>query len=205
MNKKLPVTKEKISPGDPFSSDTSFNQLYPSAIQALDYKHWSPLEAAKKAAEFLAAESGVKILDIGCGVGKFCLAAAYYKPKAFYYGVEQRSELTGYAEKAKEILRLENVYFINGNFTQLNFKNYDHFYFYNSFYENVAETGLIDDSIKHSEVLYNYYNDFLFKQLQQKPAGTRLATFFSQEAEVPPEYHEVGSAMDNILKFWIKV
>jgi SAM-dependent methyltransferase len=168
-------------------------------------RHWTPLSVVRKSANFLAAENAVRILDIGSGVGKFCLGAAYYKPKAFYYGVEQRKSLIGHAEWAKEILPLENVFFIHGNFTQLDFKNYDHFYFYNAFYENLSGTDRIDESIDYSGELYNYYNRYLYKQLELKPAGTRLATFHSLEDEVPQSYHVVGSEFDNLLKFWIKV
>ncbi len=201
----MPVSEKKICIDSPFSSDAQFNRIYPLSIQALDSKHWTSLIVARKAADFLAAENNVKILDIGSGVGKFCLGAAYYKPKAFYYGVEQRRKLTGYAEQAKEILELENVSFIHGNFTQLDFKNYDNFYFYNSFYENLTDTDKIDDSIDYSLELYNYYNRYLFKQLEQTPPGTRLATYHSLEDEVPADFHVVGSAMHNLLKFWIKI
>ncbi len=37
------------------------------------------------------------------------------------------------------------------------------------------------------------------------PAGTRLATFHSMDDEVPLGFHVVGSAMDQLLKFWIKI
>ena len=188
-----------------FSSDEQFDQLYPPPVQLLARKHWTPLSVARKAAEFLAAENDVRILDIGSGVGKFCLGAAYYKPKAFYYGIEQRRSLIHHAESAREMLKLENISFIHGNFTQLDLKNYDHFYFYNSFYENLVDNNRIDDSIDYSAELFNYYNRYLNKQLEQMPAGTRLATFHSLEDEVPNSYHVVGSAMDNVLKFWIKV
>ena len=188
-----------------FTSDEQFNQLYPLSVQMHARKHWTPLSVARKSANFLAAEDNVKILDIGCGVGKFCLSAAYYKPKAFYYGVEQRKGLTNLAEIARGMLGLKNIHFIYGNFTLLDFRNYDHFYFYNAFYENLAGTDKIDDSIDYSGELYNYYNRYLFKQLEKKPPGTRLATFHSTEDEIPPGYHVVGSAYDNLLKFWIKV
>jgi len=45
----------------------------------------------------------------------------------------------------------------------------------------------------------------LLKQLEQKPAGTKLATYHTLEDEIPQSYHEVGSEFDNLLKFWIKV
>ena len=65
-----------------FSSDKQFNELYPPAIQSLARRHWTPLDVARKAANYLAAEDNVKILDIGSGVGKFCLSAAHFKHKA---------------------------------------------------------------------------------------------------------------------------
>ncbi len=201
----MPLLERKKQRDKWFDSDVDFNQLYPPAIQALSKKQWTPISIARKAANFLAAENNASILDIGSGVGKFCLAAAYYKPKSFFYGVEQRRSLTQFAEMAKDVLNLDNVSFSSGNFTQIDFGHYDHFYFYNSFYENLAGTEKIDDSIDYSRELFNYYNRYLFKQLQLKPAGTRLATFHSLEDEIPWNYHIVGTEADNLLKFWIKI
>jgi hypothetical protein len=188
-----------------FSSDAEFNTLYPPSIQALAKCHWTPLHIAQKAAKFLAGEGKVRILDIGSGVGKFCLAASFYTPDAFYYGVEQRKNLVDFGEAAKKCLQLENVLFIHGNFTQLDFHKYDHFYFYNAFYENLNGTDKIDDSINYSGELYNYYNRYLFRQLQQKPKGTRICTLCSLEYEIPPDFHVVKTEMNDLLKFWIKV
>jgi len=201
----MPILEKRPVEQKWFRSDLDFDQIYPPSIQKLAGKHWTPLSIARKAAEFLAAERNVSILDIGSGVGKFCIGAAHYKPEAYYYGVEQRRKLISHAETAKEMFRMNNVSFIHGNFSQLNFKDYDHFYFYNSFYENLRGTEKIDNNIEYTPELYNYYNRYLFKQLEPLPAGTRLATFHSLEDEVPPCYHVVGSEMNNLLKFWIKV
>ena len=201
----MPVLENRIHLKKVFNSDEEFNQLYPFTSKKVATRHFTPLHVAKKAAVFLAAESNVRILDIGSGAGKFCLAAAHNKPEAFYYGVEQRLSLIKDAEAAKQILCISNVGFIHGNFTQLDFRNYDHFYFFNSFYENIAGTNKIDNSIDYSGELYNYYNRYLFKQLDIKPAGTRIATYHSLEDEIPPSYHVVGSDVDNLLKYWIKV
>lgn len=201
----MPLLEKRIRITKQFSSDVEFNELYPLSIQTLAKRHWTPLSVARKAARFLAAENNARILDIGSGVGKFCMAAAYYEPKSFFYGVEQRRSLVNRAESVNEILQLENVSFTHGNFTQLDFRNYDHFYFFNAFYENLAGTDKIDNSIDYSGELYNYYNRYLYKQLEQKPTGTRLATYHSLEDEVPRGYHIVGSERDNLLKFWIKI
>jgi hypothetical protein len=188
-----------------FSSDAEFNSLYPPSIQALAKRHWTPLDVTKKAARFLAGEGNEIILDIGSGVGKFCLAAAHQTPRAFFYGVEQRKSLIACAERAKNSLQLENVSFIHGNFTQLDFKKFDHFYFYNSFFENLDGTDKIDNSIDYSSELYNYYSSYLFRQLEQKQQGTRLCTLCCWDHEIPPAYHVVRSDMDEQLKCWIKV
>lgn len=187
-----------------FNSDTQFHQLYPPSIQQLARRHWTPLNVTQQAVQFLVPRDRVRVLDIGSGAGKFCLGAAYYKPNAFFYGVEQRKELVGHAEAAKEVLGLSNVSFIHGNFTKLDLKQYDHFYFYNSFYENIKGTPKIDYEVSFSETLYNYYNRCLFKQLEEMPAGTRVVTRCSWEDKIPPSYSVVSSDFDSMLKFHIK-
>lgn len=188
-----------------FTSDREFNSLYPEQIRLLAGRHWTPLNVARKAASFLGIENGSRILDIGSGVGKFCLSAAYFYPRSHFYGVEQRPDLLQYAETAKKGLGLENVSFISGNFTQLDLRNFDHLYFYNAFYENLGDAEKIDEGVEFSEDLYHHYHRHLHRQLTQMPAGTRLATFYSTEAEIPDNYYVVGAEMDNLLKFWIKV
>ena len=201
----MTLLERKIEADKWFYSDDQFNQLYPVPMRELASMHWTPLHDAHKVANFLEAEQNVKVLDIGSGVGKFCLGAAYYRPAAFYYGSEQRKNLAHYANAAKEMLGFKNVAFVHGNFTQLNFRDYDHFYFYNSFYENLAGTDKIDNSISYSGELYNYYNRYLSQQLEGMPAGTKLATFCSLEDEIPGSYREVNSEFDNLLKYWIKI
>src|SRR5436190_18491285 len=101
------ISNQKIE--SPFISDTQFDQLYPLNIQQLTKRHWTPLYVARKAASFLATERGARVLDIGSGIGKFCMAAASIRPESFFYGVEQRSRLVYYADKVKNLLGLENV------------------------------------------------------------------------------------------------
>jgi SAM-dependent methyltransferase len=196
---------EKMSIDRWFRSDHQFNHLYPVSIRPQAVRHWTPLHVARMAVEFLVMENGLRILDIGSGAGKFCLGAAYYKPHADFYGIEQRKDAVTDAETARQILGLKNVFFTHGNFTQLNFSGYDHFYFYNAFYENLAGTDKIDESIVYSVELYNYYNRYLFKRLEQTPVGTKLVTYHSLEHEIPPSFHVADSQMDGLLKFWIKI
>ncbi|HTE00079.1 MAG TPA: methyltransferase domain-containing protein [Mucilaginibacter sp.] len=186
-----------------FSDDAAFDWMYPEHFQLLSLEHWTPLSIARKAAEFLA-EPGARVLDIGSGIGKFCLAAGYHFPETHFYGVEQRHELIYYAEDAKGYTELSNVNFIYANITQVNFKEFDHFYFYNSFYENIDPDNQIDDTIEISESLYIYYTQYLFKALDEKPSGTRLVTFHISGQEVSPDYKLAGIACNGLMKMWIK-
>ncbi len=188
-----------------FSSDSQLHHVYPESIQLLAARHWTPLSITQKAVEFLAPHKGVKVLDIGSGAGKFCLAGGYYKPNAFFYGVEQRKGLVSHAETARRILGLKNVQFMQRNLTGLDFKEYDHFYFYNSFYENLPGTEKIDEDIECAPELYNYYNRKLYEKLEGLQTGTRLATFHSLEDNIPPSYQMVETNVENLLKFWIKL
>lgn len=190
---------------DWFRSDFNFNLLYPAQIQAVAEKHWTPLSVAKQSAEFLAIDNKVKVLDIGSGAGKFCFTAAHYHPETQFFGIEQRKDLVELCNGLKEKLKLPNVTFINSNITDVDFKEYDHFYFYNSFYENIEGTLKIDYKIKYSEDLYDFYNRCLYKQLNKKPAGTRLVTYHSFGSEIPKGYEVVRNEYDDYLKFWIKV
>jgi len=187
-----------------FDNERSLLQLYPLSIQLLDKLHWSPLPVIYKAVQFLAEKKDAKILDIGSGTGKFCLAGAYYKPSAFFYGVEQRRYLIGHAEAVKEKTGSRKVTFLHKNFTQLNLKEFDGFYFYNSFFECIPGTDKIDDSIAYSPELYHYYSRYLRLQLDEMPAGTRVVTYCSWNDEIPPGYRLVESDTDQLLKFWEK-
>jgi len=186
-----------------FGNDRSFDALYPEHIQMLSRKHWTPLAIALKAAKYLALPKA-KVLDIGSGIGKFCLSAAHDHPDTIFYDVEQRQNLVHLAEKAAELTSVSNAHFIHANITQINFKEFDHFYYYNSFYENLDQLNSIDNRIETSIDLYLYYCQYLYTELLDKPAGTRLVTFQSLEQEIPSCYKLVESSHGKLLKMWIK-
>lgn len=187
-----------------YVNDAAFDWLYPEKIQQLSRRHWTPISIAKTAARFLAHQPGKKILDIGSGVGKFCLVGARFYPESTFFGIEQREELHQQAMEAKEVMQARNAHFIHGNFTQTDLSAYDGFYFYNSFFENLVDQDQIDDKVEQSTSLYNYYSRYLFKKLTSSASGTRLVTFHSLEDEVPPCYQLVDTSMDLMLKMWIR-
>ena len=104
-----------------FRTDVIFDGLYPEHIQNLSQMHWTPLDIARKASDFLAVPNG-RVLDIGSGVGKFCITAGFFHPETTFCGIEQRKELYTFARTAKAELDLPNVHFMHGNLTELDFQ-----------------------------------------------------------------------------------
>lgn len=182
-----------------FTDDDQFNRLYPPLIQKLADHHWTPLQVAKDTADFLVPENGVKVLDIGSRAGKFCWSASNYKPAVLFYVIEQRIEMIGCSREIKSRLALNNLSFMHGNFAQ-----FDHYYFYNSFYENIAGTEKMDDAIGYSLPLYNYYNSPLFNQWEIMPFDIRVATYPTCHSQMSPWYHLAETRMYKLLNFWIK-
>lgn len=184
--------------------DAVFNGIYPPNIQAVAERHWTPVAVAKMAAEYLVDSPGKKVLDIGAGAGKFCLVGAA-STTGFFYGVEQRSSLTKISRKIAERHNITNVEFINSNINKVNFSNYEAFYFFNSFFENIDTSFPIDHTILPDNDLYHSYSDYVKEQLHKTPVGTRLVTYWSKWDEIPGSFELVDSACNGFLSFWKKV
>ncbi|WP_343674685.1 class I SAM-dependent methyltransferase [Chitinophaga sp.] len=187
-----------------YISDVAFDNLYPERIQLLSKRHWTPLRVVRQAAQFLADTPGRRILDIGSGVGKFCLAGASMFPAATFFGVEQRQDLHEYAQAVKNITKTDNAHFLHANITQLDLNEYENFYFYNSFYENLIKKDHIDQNLEYSVAIYNTYCLHLYRLLDSKPRGTRLVTYHSLEDEIPESYRLINTSEDALLKMWVR-
>lgn len=183
--------------------DREFDRIYPTHIQQLSNMHWTSIEVAKKAAVFLANKPHVKILDIGSGVGKFCIVGAL-TTEGDFYGVEHRKELADISKQVVSEYRIANLKIVQTNITDINFSEYTSFYFFNSFYENIDETRIIDHNVPVSTQRYKEYRDYMYAQLAMAPIGTRLATYYSLYKDIPSGYKIVETHFNDHLVFWIK-
>jgi len=185
-------------------SDNDFNVIYPPKISSLATKHWSSVSVSKLASNFLVDRPGTKVLDIGSGAGKFCMIGAT-NTKGHFTGVEQREELVKLSTQLSESYRINNVKFIHANIMSISFADYDAFYFYNSFYENIDVLNRIDDSVRLGVQLYHRYSIHLVEQLASLRVGTRLVTFCSSLSVIPESFQLQDSTHDDFLKFWEKI
>jgi SAM-dependent methyltransferase len=185
-------------------SDEEFNLIYPDPIRALAKKHWTSVAVATVSSEFLVDRPGTRVLDIGSGAGKFCLVGAS-NTQGHFTGVEQRSDLVDISNNLADEYAIENAKFVHNNITEIDFKNYDAFYFYNSFYENIDTENSIDKTIRLDEDLYHEYSIYLAAQFSDLPIGTRIVTNCSPLTITPTCYKLQFSMRGGLLRFWEKV
>ena len=115
---------------------------------------WSPGSLTKDACETLCEGGGKQIIDVGSGVGKFCLQGAHYNPTCHFTGVELDIDRHNAAVRIQDILSVNNATFICGNFIDLDFTKYDGVFLFNPF--NMG------GHVVHNEgkaLVYNYQFD----------------------------------------------
>ncbi len=183
--------------------DDEFDLIYPETHVEISEFHYTPIEVAKVAANFLVIQKGDKVLDIGSGAGKFCTVGAL-TTKGLFTGVELRASLHELAIKITQKYELRNTVFIHNNITEIDFEEFDAFYFYNPFYENISASGWINDEIDLDKYLYTRYNLYVINQLKKTPKGTRLVTYFGYLKEISDHFVLINTAFDDKLKMWEK-
>lgn len=189
---------------NPFSSDAEFDALFPVYIQELSALHFTALEVAKIASQFLAPNENARVIDVGAGTGKFCMAGSHFT-KGHFTGIEQRPHFVRIGNKVIERLGLERVELIHGNFTDFDLQGFTGVYFYNSFHENLVFSDVLDKKLEYSTELYELYTAHFLKQLNAMPTGACLATYWLGITEIPGSYQLMESHFDNMLKLWIKM
>jgi hypothetical protein len=185
-------------------TDEEFNLIYPERIRTLAKQQWTPLDVSKLAAKYLAETPGTKVLDIGSGVGKFCMIGAT-STEGIFTGVEQRQDLVEMSNKLAKYYGIKSVKYVHSNITEIAFTDFDTFYFFNAFYENIDRDAMIDHTIERGIQYYNMYNRYVSGQLAKMPLGTKLVTYWSSFGEIPGNYEIQFEAFEGNLKFWKKV
>jgi len=195
--------KVDLSAVPPTAEDDTFDRIYPHELRKHSAIHWTPVDVAAKAAAMLVTTPGTRVLDVGCGVGKFCLVGASTTAGAFT-GIEQRPPLVAAARQAAARLGLSGVEFVCGNITAVDFANYDAFYLYNPFEENDPHGHRMDASVPLSPLLLQRYHAHVRKQLGSLPLETRVVTYAGYADEIPGCYEGETTLFRDQPKLWVK-
>lgn len=183
--------------------DHEFDRHYPESVREQSACHWSPVDVCQMAAQMLVEKPGTRVLDIGCGPGKFCAIGAS-TTSGHFTGVEQRGRLVKAARELLERHRISRAEIVHGNITSVQFAAFDAFYLFNPFEENILPMLRIDNEVEMESQLYDDYTLHVQTQLGGMPLGTRIVTYYGSCAEVPECYACVKTAYDGMLKLWVK-
>ena len=188
-------------------SDPDFDRIYPDWARRLSDVHWTPVDIARRAAELLAVDSNTRILDVGSGVGKFCLIGAL-STTATFLGVEQRDNLVQVARQTSQRCGVARTQFIHGNMLDLDWNKFDAFYLYNPFYEHISADYLtpIETVIELDPDLFRQYVVATCNKLLSAREGTRVVTYHGFGGVMPHEYRLLlrEPAGSSYLEVWEK-
>jgi len=173
--------------------DDAFDALYPEPMRSVARRFWTPLPVARRAAEHIAELGVDRVLDVGSGCGKFCIAAAAIAPSTEFVGIEQRPHLVAAAIAVSARIGVSNVRFAHGDVAEASAEGIGAFYFFNPF----AENGFSDENCYDSTVELSHRRmiaDLLRieRMLANAPVGTLVLTYHGFGGRLPDSYDVVS-------------
>lgn len=197
---------ERLRAGEPVSDD-EFDAVYPAAIRAVSFRHWTPVRVGRRAAQLLTEIGGAtRVLDVGAGPGKFCIVGAL-STGASYTGVEQRLGLVEAAVAAGLRFGADRARVVHANLLDFDCSGFDGFYFYNPFREQIEiDEYPIDEKVERSQTSFKSYIATTIAALIRAPVGTAAVTFHGFGGRMPPQYRKVISEeiLGGELALWVR-
>jgi len=184
-------------------SDEAFDVIFPEAIRRLSAMHWTSVAAAIRAAKLCVYKPGTSVLDVGSGVGKFCLIGALVTD-GYFVGVEQRELFVDLSTSLAKRLKIKRTHFLLNNMVHIDWTDFDSIYLYNPFYENIEPLIHIDSEVDLDPALYEYYAKMVTDKLSILKVGTRVLVLNDYGGMMPSTYKLMGAEKFDrvILKAW---
>lgn len=185
--------------------DGAFDVVYPSWAQQASARFWTPVRVALDAADLLIQAGATSVLDVGSGVGKFAVVARLASGLDMS-GVEQRPSLVAAAKYAAERYRAP-VNFICDRIDQVDPHDYDAFYFFNPFGENlVSRDERLNDEVTLSRQRFARDVRLVERWLEEAAVGTAIVTYNGFGGRIPTSYELVFAqpAGRHRLRLWTK-
>jgi SAM-dependent methyltransferase len=161
---------------------------------------------AIRAAELLVIDPATRVLDVGSGVGKFCIVGAAVTGARFT-GIEQRGPLVQVARNTAERLGVAGASFVHGTFDAMRIEDFDAFYFFNPFQENVfSNDDRLDETVELCHERFIADVERAVSLLTCAAVGTRVVTYHGFGGEMPPTYRRMRRErrQTGYLELWIK-
>lgn len=158
--------------------DSIFDAVYPPWIRRFSQHFWTPVEVALRATSLLGVGSATRVLDVGSGVGKFCIVGAAATGGRFT-GLEHRATLVEAGRAAVAKTASARVELVLGTVDDVPWETFDAFYLYNPFEENLWEDPAerIDSTIELSQDRFCRDVRAVERGLERARRGARVATY----------------------------
>lgn len=173
-------------------ADAHFDRCLPLDLRVVSGQFWTPLEVVARAAQWLTELGVDSVVDIGSGVGKFCVAAAL-RTHCTFIGVEHRPRLSEVARYVAELFDVEErVQFVTAAFDEVEAPAAGCYYLFNPFGENLFEPH---ERLREQADLnhFRYLDDVgrVEQLLEAAPVGTYVMTYNGFGGSIPGDFEQV--------------
>ncbi|MBK6516198.1 MAG: hypothetical protein IPM79_02860 [Polyangiaceae bacterium] len=187
--------------------DLEFDDVYATTWRAISSRYWTPVDVARKAAEWLTEDGAQSVLDVGSGVGKLCIVGAA-TTDATFVGVEHRASLVLAARTAARVFGVEGrTMFVHAEASLPLMRGYRAIYLFNPFGENLySGAAQIDARVPLGKDRYRRDVGLVEQVIGSMPAGGRLVTYHGFGGRIPDSFSlardiPIGS---DALKLWLQ-
>jgi SAM-dependent methyltransferase len=188
-------------------SDAEFDALLPDYARARSEDYWTPAAVAQRAAQLFVDHGARRVLDVGSGIGKFCLLAAASQPEVEWIGIDRRELLVQDARALAVRSGLDNVRFECGDAFDCAWDAFDGFYFFNPFGENLVPVKeRFDTSVRLSRSRFLEDVQHVESHLRALRTGSVLVTYHGLGGPIPSSFAIVSDepAGTDRLRAWQK-
>jgi SAM-dependent methyltransferase len=170
-------------------SDAELDELYPAAHRYRSPVHWTPVDVALLAGEWLAGAPGGNVLDVGSGVGKACHVGAL-STDVRWCGVERNGTMVRIANRvAGELAIAPRTTFVHGEALDLDWSAYGGIYMFNPFSEAACAPLPLDPAIRQAAYIHEVLA--VERKLVTLYPGARVVTYYGFGGEMPAPFEMV--------------
>ncbi|TGL37239.1 methyltransferase [Leptospira perdikensis] len=169
--------RQKISVGDPMT-DVVWDSYLPKNFQTLSPFQWTPVSVIERTWAYLQVDQAKSIVDLGSGVGKFCIYLSLLsKDTIRIIGLEDREDLVSVSESQKILWDRNQVEFQRFDFLKNFPSGHSHYYCFNPLYETMKGKHSIDQQKEKSASRFLKDLQILKQNLLLLKPKSKLITF----------------------------
>lgn len=188
--------------------DAAFDALLSEHARRASSAYWTPALVALRAAEWIVEANARSVLDVGSGVGKFCLVAARACPELHIAGIEHRAHLVTEASRlARQLGVADRVAFAHGTLDDVDPARFDAVYLFNPFSEHLFPSEQrLDAAVELSPERMERDVARFEAALDRMPVGAVVVTYHGFRGAIPDTFdlarwEQIGDCM---LRAWVK-